>query len=1065
MGHKKILSNVLSYIALLFFLPMITTTVYAQTDFDRSLPFSIQSPQQSDNFSGTLHIVAIMVEFQADSNSFTSGDGTFSSGSIPYLENPGTNIDPLPHNQKYFEAHLEFAKNYFTRMSKGELDIQFTVLEDIYTLPQKMEAYSPIGENPSLEPLADLAHDAWSEVEKDGVLPLSFQPDDRTAFVIFHAGVGRDIDLTGTILDKTPQDVPSVYLSKDAISRLFDDPSFSGFPINNGNTLVQNTLILPRTLSRAGEDISGDRFVLPLSINGMVTAQIASHLGLPDLFNTQTGESGIGRFGLMDGAGIFSYNGLFPPEMSAWEKIYAGWEEPFEVDYQTEQTLELPAADLQGEQSIAKISISNSEYFLVENRHRDVKNAGVTLTIQRPDGTRVNQNFTNSDTSFVFQEMDFADQLEPGVVINVDNFDFALPGGPSDVLESSTETESSRMLNGGILIWHIDEGVIQSQLSSRNGINDDPTRRGIELKEADGAQDIGRPTSIGFFQNEVNGSPFDFWWSRNDASVITSGGTITVYENRFAPDTTPNNSSHTGAPSFFELFDFSDNLPTASFSIKPASPNPELYELADQKTDLSPLFFMPSDNIYWRYYPLSISTFSTGTDDYALIPSQGGVYFYNFTTNEFITTDMQRESLQQPFVDEENGIFSVAENPLSVGENLQVSIFEWTDIQPTELWQFSVPTNRGFISSPQQDKLKFDLTTATAEISSQEVDDSFYPSNRQSSVQFNGYQSFIEEDGLLTRITPGSTFTSSININNSFSRIHTGLIERKNNQYSTYLLLSDKLLLFDEDEQLDLFRSNEIDWPAFADFTNDGELDILLVDRTENTLTAKNLNGAVLNNFPITPPNYVQFIGTPLLSDINGDGNTEILISGQDSFSLNIYGYNRNGELIEGFPLAVGGMEGQSDQPVHPAIIDDKLIAVSPTGDLKVWSFPNLKNTLWGTRYGSGNNKITGKKVDDDIVSRDFGILNSKETYNWPNPARDETTLRYQTSEPGEIQVKISTISGRLIYDQTIESRGGAPEEIQIDTSSWGSGGYLAVITARVNGKTERKLVKIAVAR
>ncbi|MEX2456711.1 MAG: T9SS type A sorting domain-containing protein, partial [Balneolaceae bacterium] len=97
--------------------------------------------------------------------------------------------------------------------------------------------------------------------------------------------------------------------------------------------------------------------------------------------------------------------------------------------------------------------------------------------------------------------------------------------------------------------------------------------------------------------------------------------------------------------------------------------------------------------------------------------------------------------------------------------------------------------------------------------------------------------------------------------------------------------------------------------------------------------------------------------------------------------------------------------------------------------------------------------------------SRDFGILNTDETYNWPNPARDETTLRFQTSEPGEIKIKITTISGRLIYDQTIESRGGAPEEIQIDTSSWGSGGYLAVVTARVNGKTERKLVKIAVAR
>ncbi len=1063
---KKSLSNDLFFIALLFFLSVNQITVYAisTAELSQSFPYNTSS-LSDDNFSGTLHIVAIMVEFQEDSNPFTSGDGTFRSGSIPYLVNPGTNIDPLPHNQSYFEAHLEFAKNYFARMSKRNLDIQYTVLNKVYTLPEKMEFYSPIGEDPSSEPLAVLAHDAWNKVAEDGELQLDSQPDERTAFVLFHAGVGRDIELTGTILDKTPQDIPSAYLSMDAFSRLFNDPSFSGFPINNGNTLVQNTLILPRTLSRSGEDFSGERFVLPLSINGMVTAQIASHLGLPDLFNTKTGESGIGRFGLKDGAGIFSYNGLFPPELSAWEKIYAGWEEPFEVNYQTEQTFELPAVSLGENQSIAKVPISNSEYFLIENRHRDVNDTGVTLTIQRADGSIINQTFSNSDTSFVFQQSGFADQLEPGVVIDVDNFDFALPGGPSDVLDSSTESDGSRMLNGGILIWHIDEGVIRNQLSDRNGINDNPNRRGVELKEADGAQDIGRPTSIGFFQNEINGSPFDFWWSGNDASVITTGGAITLYENRFAPDTTPNNSSHTGAPSFFEMFNFSDNLPVASFSIKPAAPNSELYELVDQKSDLAPLFFTPDNDLYWKHYPLGITPFKNEEDDFALIPSQNGVNVYNLSSGELFEIETQTESIQQPFVDEELGIFSVAANPLITENNMSVTIYEWLDDQPTELWQFTAPSNRGFISSPQQDRLQFDFTAGLAQITSREIDDSFYPSNRQYSSQINGYQSFIEEDGLLTRITPVSTFTLTINSTDNRSRIHTGLIERTNNHYSTYLLLRDRLLLFDEDNQLELFRSTEIDWPAFADFTNDGELDILLVDRSENTLVARNLNGAVLNNFPITPPHDVRFIGTPLISDITGDGYSDLLITGQDPFSINIYGYNHRGELIEGFPLTAGGIENQSDQPVHPAIIGDKLIAVSHTGDLKVWRFHNMQNTLWSSRYGTGNNKVTGRKSDGDIVSRDFGILNSDETYNWPNPARDETTLRFQTSEPGEIQIKITTLSGRLIYDNTIESRGVAPEEIQIDTSRWGSGGYLAIVTARVNGKTERKLVKIAVAR
>lgn len=105
-------------------------------------------------------------------------------------------------------------------------------------------------------------------------------------------------------------------------------------------------MIIPRTESRRGVDIQDNEFVLPLSINGLLVASIASHLGLPDLFNTETGEPGIGRFGLMDGAGFFAYNGLLPPEPSAWEKTYLGWVTPFEADPNSNTPIELPAASL-----------------------------------------------------------------------------------------------------------------------------------------------------------------------------------------------------------------------------------------------------------------------------------------------------------------------------------------------------------------------------------------------------------------------------------------------------------------------------------------------------------------------------------------------------------------------------------------------------------------------------------------------------------------------------------------------------------------------------------------------
>lgn len=1050
---------------ILFFLA--GSSAFSQ-DLERSgmLTDLAHSSQNNRITDGTLHIIAIMVEFEPDTNRFTSGDGTFGEESISYLQSDEITIDPLPHNKSYFEAHLEFAKNYYSRMSNGTLDIEYRVLDNVYRLPNEMEAYSPIGVDPSPEPLADLARDAWNEVAESGGLNLGLNPSDRIAFVLFHAGVGRDIELTGTILEKTPQDIPSVYLGKDAFARLFDDPSFSGFPIDNGNLLVDNTLILPRTLTRAGEDVTGSEVILQLSINGMVTAQIGSHIGLPDLFNTDTGESGIGRFGLMDGAGIFAYNGLFPPELSAWEKVYMGWAEPFTINY-NDGEISLPASSLRQPNSIGKVPISSSEYFLIENRHREANQTGTTLTIQRPDGTLAEPlTLTNTDTSFVFQQSDFVELLEPGVVVDVSNYDFALPGGPADVLDETSD-EDGRTLNGGILIWHIDEGIIQNRLAAREGINSNPNQRGVRLVEADGAQDIGRPTAIGFFQNEINGSAFDFWWSGNDASVITPTGTITLYENRFGPDTTPNNSSNSGARSAFELFEFSDNLPVAQFQIREISPGEDLYEVADFIQGIPMDFFTPGDDPYWSTYPLS--AFSRQSDVY--IPSNDGMIIYNRELQEYsFVPDHGYSSIQQPWIDQATGAFVLAPNPNLSGEDFTAHYFTGADSNTPE-WEIESPANLGFISSPRTDFLQFDGTRSRATISTQILEEEFYSTAGFRSESIGGYESSFLNSGEIEIITPGETFSvSGPSLNEPHSRRHIGLVEHEAGRFHTFLLFQSTIILFkpgpDGVENSLIHSSDDLDWPALADFDGSGRVDFLFVDRADNELIAKNLNGAVLTGFPIAAPRDVRFTGTPLIADLNGDGFNEIIITGQNEQSINLYAYTHRGRLMSGFPLLVGGISNQLNDPVHPTLQDGYLTAVSHTGDLRVWHFPNAETSLWGSRYGnSGNNKLTGRLDSDEIAIPDFGILNAAETYNWPNPASDETFLRFQTKSAGEVQIRIATTSGRLIYDRTVQSRGSGPEEISIDTSGWGSGGYIAVVSATVNGQTERKLVKIAIAK
>lgn len=1001
-----------------------------------------------------LKILGVMVEFQPDTNRFTSGNGTFNPGSIPYLEEPGTNIDALPHDQNYFESHLEFVKNYFEKVSCSQITVEYEVLPETYTLNKKIADYSPIGENPDLTEMSAFVSDVWTLVGKTENISSEFNIGDDIAFVIFHAGIGRDVELTGTNLDKTPQDLPSFYLGKETLSDFLDDPTFSGFPIKNGDLLVDNTLIVPRTLSRSGSDAVGNQLVLPLSMNGLLTAQIGSHLGLPDLFNTETGQSGIGRFGLMDGAGIFSYNGLFPPELSAWEKSYLEWVTPFLVDINSESTISLTAVSNHSDQNIAKIPLSANEYFLVENRHRDPVGNGVTITIKKSDGTYVNQTFTNSDTEFINQEPGFDELLEPGVVVDVSNFDFSLPGGII-----SGENGPDRELNGGILIWHIDEGIIESKMNL-GGINNNPDRKGVDLEEADGAQDIGQPTSIGFSQNEVNGSPFDFWWSGNDARVVTQSDTIKFYKNRFGPDSRPENISNSGSISTFELFDFSTNKPVANFSIRPVNPFSDLYQLWDSQSNLDISTSSIPDDPYWQRFPLTIQPMN---EELVMIPGYDGIRFYDVEAKEILNTRIDNESVQQPFLND--NLIAISENPF--GQNgITLSTYQFVDEQINELSTFDLEANTAFISSNQENILDIDGTSIQIDLTDEQIIQNEHAV--QFSEQIGDYQSRIEDGSIILEFPGG--FESYVLNQNKGSRSYTGIIQTSQNEILFYLLEDGKLSLFSSNDEYQsktlIHTSESIDWPAIADFNQDENPDFLIVDYSSNHLIAKNVNGSFLSSFPLSPSQNIKFVGTPLIADINGDEINEILISGYDQSSMNIYAFNEHGDSIEGFPLLVGGIKNRESQPVHPLISSNKLFAVSHFGELRTWEFPQIQNIQWGSKYGNQtNNKVSGFIESNIPTDPQLSLLNNEETYNWPNPAQDETQIRFQTREPAEVRIKVLSMSGRIISDQTIQSKGNVSEEILLDTSSWASGGYYALVEAKASGIKERKLIKIAIAR
>ncbi len=203
-----------------------------------------------------------------------------------------------------------------------------------------------------------------------------------------------------------------------------------------------------------------------------------------------------------------------------------GWAEPVTLDIENANVnLVTNIAAGIGDTVILKVPINSSEYYLVENRNRDANNDGSIVTYN-VNGSVLTQTFFKDTTGY--QSFD-VDSLS-GVVTDVDEFDWAVPGN-------------------GILIWHIDENVINEKLAD-NKINTDKDRRGVDVEEADGVQDIGE-TFITILGDEVigEGTEEDMWHASNPAEL---------FENRFAKDTRPNTLTNSGANSLITIKDFSE---------------------------------------------------------------------------------------------------------------------------------------------------------------------------------------------------------------------------------------------------------------------------------------------------------------------------------------------------------------------------------------------------------------------------------------------------------------------------------------------------------------------------
>ncbi|MEX2399289.1 MAG: hypothetical protein WD423_00865 [Rhodothermales bacterium] len=989
-------------------------------------------------------VVALRVEFQADTTRFTTGDGTFSGDLYGGLE---PSVDPLPHDASYFQAHLDFLEHYVARVSDGRTVVRTHLIPDVVTLPKKMGEYAPTGEASDSDAerakLARLIFDAWTQADGESDFDMSGFSPDRTAFVLFHAGVGRDVELIGTTLDKTPEDLPSIYFGAETLARLgAAGARFNGMPVGH-------SMIVPRTETRLGTDFIADRpFLLELSINGMLAASFFNYLGVPDLFDVTTGRSAIGPFGLMDAQGIFAYAGLFPPEPMAWTKYYLGWTDPVDLGGNGPDTLHLSAASLPDASATARALVSDAEYFMIENRYRDPEGDGLTIQVWK-DGAVTVQHVENGDETF---NGSVISGFSGGVVVGVDNYDWALPGG----LDAD-----DNVLNGGILVWHVDERRMRLGLAE-NAVNTG-ARRAVDLEEADGAQDIGMPSDNPFAPRADLGTPFDFFYAGNPVVVETPGGReIRLYENRFGPSTYPSSETNAGGPSFVVLEDFSE--PGAEMSF--------VYRLEGE----SGIVPVQSDSLDALQELLRAA--GTGLGPASSIVEAGGatVVYDPVRETAFVsgTPAAAYPSLTHPVVDEALvHLHRVQGSGTALSAvDLKTHDTEWTTPLPGDVDGMRPVSplvrtraggsdtfhvilegggRRSLVSVSASDVLvrSTGSTGAPQQLAVVGGDPLLvvgatgagYPGEdplwTYDPIEASGRPAFGMESGGLLGVVP--------------------------------IPLEDRLrLLLPEGQVLDvdvraaahrLGREAGGDlssFPVLTDLDGDGRLDVLVAHGPE--LFAFTQSGAVVENFPVGVG--APQIGQPLLVRRSGSDAPAILVGAVDGY---LYGFDADGRRLAGFPLEVGDVV--SSTPFAGA---RRIAAVSGSGTVKAWRWEYGEDAEWGQLFRDpGHSSFSVWSAPDEPAAYE-SLIDRRETYNWPNPIQDGLThLRIRTRESARVEITIVDGGGSLVEEMDMGVvDGGVPTETVWQSSGAQSGLYFARFTATTSkGDRETMLVKMAVIR
>lgn len=396
------------------------------------------------------------------------------------------------HDRFYYENQFRYVQQYFTAASCGRLQLRTMVPDLVAVAPQAAGVYGDVAAYDSL--MLELAAAAVQAADP---------AVDFAAFggvLLVHAGPGQESDIAGD----SPNQIWSGFIDEITFREQLSTPdsTIRGLATSDG-VEIRSITILPEWEVQDLQVSGGTR----LGSLGVYVHEVGQSVGMIPLFDASPNfpdSQGLGNFDVM-AYGLWVANGFIPPLPSTFNRLLQGWLQPIEVHAPGTVLLrdqERGPAD----SVVARVWISPREYTLVSYALEDPDGPHIEICSGDSVGPQRFFHFEDLDQDcfdFDFQDLDGDSVLSEGDLID------SYAGAEWDFFTTQPLGSPTGAGEGyGLLMLHVDEQVLAEVLArGSTNVEGDPRRKAVDVEEADGIEDLDRIAD----NPNAFGSAADYW--------------------------------------------------------------------------------------------------------------------------------------------------------------------------------------------------------------------------------------------------------------------------------------------------------------------------------------------------------------------------------------------------------------------------------------------------------------------------------------------------------------------------------------------------------------------------